>query len=78
MPVRRSACALPDAIATGSSVGCLPRSFARVLLSRGAAGGETRALAALVRCLLAGVLAYSLVFGELRVYLPVLSADFYR
>ena len=48
MPARRSACALPDAIAAGSSVGCLPRSVARVLLSRGAAGGETRALAALV------------------------------
>ena len=77
MPARRSACALLDAIAAGSSVGCLPRSVASVLLSRGAAGGETRALAALVM-LLAGVLAYSLVFGELRVYLPVFSADFYR
>ena len=48
MPARRSACALPAPIAAGSSVGCLPRSVASVLLSRGAAGGETRALAALV------------------------------
>ena len=48
MPARRSACALPDAIPAGSSVGCLPRSVSSVLLSRGAAGEETRALAALV------------------------------
>ena len=48
MPARRSACALPDAITAGSSVGCLPRSVSCVLLSRGAAGGETRALVALV------------------------------
>ena len=48
MPARRSACALPVAIAAGSSVGCLPRSVASVLLSRGAAGGEIRAFAALV------------------------------
>ena len=48
MPARRSACALPVAIAAGSSVGCLPRSVASVLLCRGAAGGEIRALAALV------------------------------
>ena len=48
IPERRSACVLPVAIAAGSSVGCLPRSVASVLLSRGAAGGEIRALAALV------------------------------
>ena len=48
MPARRSACALPDAIAAGSSVEGLPRSFFSVLLSQGAAEGETRALAALV------------------------------
>ena len=48
MPACRSACALPDAIAAGSSVGCLARSVSSVLLSRGAAGGESRALAALV------------------------------
>ena len=45
---RCSACALPVAIAAGSSVGCLLRSVASALLSRGAAGGEIRALAALV------------------------------
>ena len=43
-----TACALPVAIAAGSSVGCLPRSVASVLLSRGPAGGEIRTLAALV------------------------------
>ena len=48
MPARPSACALPVAIAAGSSVGCLPRSVASVSLSRGAAGGEIRALAPLV------------------------------
>ena len=48
MPARRSACALSVAIAAGSSVRCLPRSVTSVLLSRGAAGGEIRALAALV------------------------------
>ena len=59
MPAGRSACALPVAIATGSSVGCLPRSVASVLLSRGAAGGEIRALAALVMppCWCASLLA---------------------
>ena len=48
MPIRRYVCALPVAIAAGPSVGCLPRSVASVLLSRGATGGEIRALAALV------------------------------
>ena len=48
MPAHRSACDLPVAIAAGSSVGCLLRSVASVLLSRGAAGGEIRALAALM------------------------------
>ena len=47
MPARRSACDLPVAIAAGSSVGCLPRRVASVLLSRNAARGEIRALAAL-------------------------------
>ena len=61
MPARRSACALPVAIAAVSSVGCLPRSVSSVLLSRGAAGGEIGALAALVMpprwraCLLARI-----------------------
>ena len=48
MPARRSARALPVAIAAGSSVRCLPRSVASVLLSQGAAGEGIRALAALV------------------------------
>ena len=48
IPARRSACPLPVAIGAGSSVGCLPRRVARVLLSRGAARGETSALVALV------------------------------
>ena len=48
MPARRSACALPVAIAAGSYVGCFPRSVASVLLSRGAAGRKIRALTALV------------------------------
>ena len=64
MPARRSACALPVAIAAGSSVGCLPRSVANVLLSRGVAGGEIIALAALVMpprwC--ASLLSYSASF----------------
>ena len=48
MPARCSACDLPVALAAGSSVGCLPRSVTSALLSRGAAEGEIRALAALV------------------------------
>ena len=48
IPAGCSACALPVAIAAESSVGCLLRSVASVLLSRGTAGGEIRALAALV------------------------------
>ena len=38
IPARCSACASLVAIAMGSSVGCLLRSVASVLLSRGAAG----------------------------------------
>ena len=45
---RCSTCALPVAITAGSSVGSLLRSVASVLLSRGTAEGEIRALAALV------------------------------
>ena len=62
IPVRCSARGFPPAIAAGFSLGCLLRSVASVLYSRGAAGVNIRVLAALV-----------IPPGELQRYLPVLS-----